>query len=76
MGPKPQQGDTPGLRRHARRFQRTLRREGPAQEPSVPRDLAGARLGSRRSETGPFEVGFEELARVRRGHEAHFTWRG
>jgi hypothetical protein len=42
-------------------------------ERSIPLALASLVLGSRRSETGLCEIGSGELARVRRGHEAHFA---
>src|SRR5215831_7235898 len=75
--PRPQPINTPGLRRYSRRFQWATRWEGPTQERSLPLPLALASLvlGSRRSETGLFEIGFGELARADRGHEALFTRR-
>jgi hypothetical protein len=42
-------------------------------EPLVPLALASLVLGSRRSETGLFEIDSGELARVRRGHETRAT---
>src|SRR5215831_17028837 len=73
--PRPQPINTPGLRRYSRRFQWATRWEGPTQERSLPLPLALASLvlGSRRSETGLFEIGFGELARARHGHETRQT---
>jgi hypothetical protein len=69
--------------RSTRQISDPLRREGDplrcgrsTQQRSVPLALASLVLGSRRSETGLFEIGFGELARARRGHEALFTRRG
>ena len=45
----------------------------PTQERSLPLALASLVLGSRRSETGLFEIGFGELARARHGHETRQT---